>query len=368
MSLAILGTGTAVPSTSFTQDQALLFFQKLAGTSPAQDKLLERVFTHTGIRKRHFTFGRDVIEDVLNGTRHSQSAFLRGDHLNFQGPTTGERMRQYAVHAGPLALEAANQALKRSRLSPADITHLVTVSCTGFHAPGVDIELIQGLHLPATTERTHVGFMGCHGALNGLRVAHALTAGNPRARVLLCAVELSSVHCVCAWDLEQMIACSLFADGAAALVGAASGPSPSSSWRLASSGSCIIPNSTDDMSWNVGDHGFRMTLGKSVPGLVARHLPAWLKNWLEGQGLSLGDVASWCVHPGGPKILQAVSEGLGLAPAALETSRSILADYGNMSSATILFILQRLMENNAARPCVALAFGPGLTAEAALFR
>src|SRR4029077_11607484 len=172
--------------------------------------------------------------------------------------TTRERMKEYERHAGPLAIEAARQALKRSGISPRDITHLVTVSCTGFQAPGVDIELIQGLHLPVTTERTHVGFMGCHGALNGLRVARALVAGNPQARVLLCAVELSSVHCVCEWNQEQMIACSLFAAGARALVGAASGPA--ASWRVDGSGSCVIPNSKDDMSWNVGDHGFRMTL------------------------------------------------------------------------------------------------------------
>jgi predicted naringenin-chalcone synthase len=167
-----------------------------------------------------------------------------------------------------------------------------------------------------------------------------------------------------------MIACSLFADGAAALVGAASGPATSwrPGWRLVSSGSCVIPDSTDDMSWSVGDHGFRMTLGKSVPGLIARELPAWLTPWLGDQGLSVRDVASWCVHPGGPKILQAVAEGLGLDGAALETSQSILSEYGNMSSATILFILQRLIENNAPPPCVALAFGPGLTAEAALLR
>jgi len=276
-------------------------------------------------------------------------------------------MRQYARHAGPLALEAAGQALQRSGISPRDITHLVTVSCTGFQSPGVDVELIQGLHLPITTERTHVGFMGCHGALNGLRVARALTADNPRAKVLLCAVELSSVHCVCEWDHEQMIACSLFADGAAALVGGAA-QGPASSWRVDASGSCVFPGSTGDMAWNVGDHGFTMTLGKSVPDLIARQLPGWLTPWLGDQGLSVKDVGSWCVHPGGPKILSAVVEGLGLERKAVDSAREILADYGNMSSATILFILERLMRQKAPRPCVALGFGPGLTAEAALLR
>ena len=366
MSLSILGIGTAVPSTSFTQDQTVEFFRLLTGASPEQSKVLQRVFTQTGIRKRHFALDPEVLEEVLHGTRQSQSPFLWRDPVNTKGPTTRERMQQYARHAGPLALEAARQALERSGLAPGDITHLVTISCTGFQAPGVDIELIQGLQLPMTTERTHIGFMGCHGALNGLRIARALVAGDPQARVLLCAVELSSVHCVCEWDQEQMIACSLFADGAAALVGAARGPALS--WRVDGSGSCVIPDSTDDMSWNVGDHGFRMTLGKSVPGLVARQLPGWLTRWLGDQGLTVENVASWCVHPGGPKILQAVAEGLVLDREALEPSRSILAEYGNMSSATILFILQRLIESNAPRPCVALAFGPGLTCEATLLR
>ena len=226
MSFNILGIGTAVPKAFFTQDQTCAVLPAADRCATAeQGKVLQRVFTQTGIRRRHFTFGLEVLEDILDGDQQLPSDFLRRDHVNSKGPSTRERMQQYARHAGPLALEAAGQALQRSGMSPGDITHLVTVSCTGFQSPGVDVELIQGLHLPITTERTHVGFMGCHGALNGLRVARALTADNPRARVLLCAVELSSVHCVCEWDQEQMIACSLFADGAAALVGgAAQGP------------------------------------------------------------------------------------------------------------------------------------------------
>ena len=248
----------------------------------------------------------------------------------------------------------------------------------------MDIELIQGLGLRATTERVHVGFMGCHGAINGLRVANAFASASPDARVLVCAVELCSLHCVYEWDLEKMVATALFSDGAAALVGRgqeagvrgqdADGRNPDAylltpdSWNLVASGSCIIPDSVEAMSWTVGDHGFEMTLSRRVPELIASHFPGWIAGWLGEQGLSVKDVASLCIHPGGPKILSAVVESLGLKPHSVEAARDILAEYGNMSSATILFILQRLMRQQAPRPCVALAFGPGLTAEAALFR
>ena len=139
-----------------------------------------------------------------------------------------------------------------------------------------------------------------------------------------------------------------------------------SSWALVASGSCLIPNSAADMGWTVGDHGFEMMLSRRVPGLIASHLRPWLESWLGDNGLSLADVGSWAVHPGGPKIVTAVEEGLELPPGALEVSRGVLADYGNMSSPTVLFVLRRVMEAGSERPCVCLGFGPGLVAEAAL--
>jgi len=307
-----------------------------------------------------------VIRDIVEQTRHSQSLFLPSDHRPHRGPTTGQRMDEYRRHAGKLAVVAARQALQNAGVSPHQITHLVTISCTGFQAPGVDIELIQSLSLPDTTQRVHVGFMGCHGAINGLRVANGLVGADANARVLVCSIELSSVHGVYEWNLEHMVASALFSDGAGALIGSAE--RTPSSWRLTATGSCVFPGSTDAMSWTVGDQGFAMTLSAKVPGLIARHLPQWLGAWLGQHDLSVRDVASWCIHPGGPRILAAVVDGLGLDPKVAQTSRDILAEYGNMSSATILFILERLVRQQAPRPCVALAFGPGLTAEAALFR
>src|SRR5262249_30830043 len=160
---------------------------------------------------------RQVVEDVLNGTRHSGSPFLpRSDGA---GPSTAERMQLYAAEAPPLAVEAAGKALAESGVEPASFTHLVTVSCTGLVAPGVDFALIRGLGLQPTVERTHVGFMGCHGAMNGLRAANAFATADPAARVLVCAVELCSLHYHFGNDPDKALANAIFADGAAAVVG-----------------------------------------------------------------------------------------------------------------------------------------------------
>src|SRR5439155_1468598 len=176
------------------------------------------------------------------------------------------------------------------------------------------------------------------------------------------------VHYHYGWDPQKMIANALFADGAAALVGVPCTAAPADAWTAAASGSCLIPDSEEAMTWTIGDHGFEMTLSKQIPRLIAAHLRPWLENWLGGQGLSLGAVASWAVHPGGPAILDAVEQALGLDREATGVSREVLARCGNMSSPTILFILDRLRSKQAPRPCVALGFGPGLNAEAALFR
>jgi predicted naringenin-chalcone synthase len=327
---------------------------------------LPALYGQTGIATRHLAFGREVVDDILRGTATSQSVFLPTGAEDDRGPTTAQRMRHYAEHAVPLALWAARQALARSGLAPRAVTHLITVSCTGFAAPGVDVALVKHLDLAPTVERTHVGFMGCHGALNGLRVARAFTAADPDARVLLCAVELCGLHYHYGWDPQKMVANALFADGAAAVVGAAAGPADA--WRVEATGSCLIPASEDAMTWTVGDHGFEMTLSKRVPGLIAAHLRPWLEPWLGNHGLALAEVASWAIHPGGPRILGAVEESLGLAPEATAASRAVLANCGNMSSPTVLFILDHLHRRRSPRPCVALGFGPGLNAEATLFR
>jgi predicted naringenin-chalcone synthase len=374
MSFAILGLGTAVPSTVVDQTTAGNIARSCCCRTNEQATWLPTMYGNTGIRQRHVVMRPEVVRDVVEGTRSSQSPFLPTGAADDNGPTTAQRMRHYVAEALPLALAAARQALERAALPGRKVTHLITVSCTGFYAPGVDVELIQNLDLSPGTQRTHVGYMGCHGALNGLRVARAFATAEPDARVLLCATELCSLHYHYGWDPQKVIANAIFGDGAAAVVGGAAScrqngsRSPAGDWHLAASGSCLFPGSADAMTWTLGDHGFEMTLSKKVPGLIAAHLRPWLQTWLDSQGLPLDAIASWAVHPGGPRIVDAVEEALGLPRAATAASREVFAEHGNMSSPTVLFILDRLFQRQAPRPCVALGFGPGLAVETALFR
>jgi len=313
-----------------------------------------------------------------SGVRKRHTVAVRGDHGRLEdripyyplakdaedlGPSTSSRMGWYAEESPPLARQAAAGALEGAGTHGEAITHLVTVSCTGFDSPGVDAHLIETLGLPRGVARTHVGFMGCHGALNGLRVAAAYAAADPEARVLLCAVELCSLHFAYGWDEEMLVANTLFADGAAAMV---VGGEHDDGWRVRANGSFFMPDSKDAMTWSIGDHGFRMTLSARVPEIIETNLRGWIEGWLGENGMAFHDVETWAVHPGGPRILDAVEAALDLGPDALAISRETLREHGNMSSPTVLFILERMMRETAGRPCVALAFGPGLVVEAAL--
>ena len=327
-----------------------------------QRRLLPKLYRLSGVNRR-----ASVLLDEPEGEAERQSFFPVPTSEDDMGPSMRARMVKYEQEAGPLATRAAAVALDSSGVDADAITHLVTVSCSGFYAPSTDVVLIKSLGLRPTVERTHVGFMGCHGAFNGLRCAKAFAESDPRARVLVCAVELCSLHYQYGWDPEQTVANALFADGAGAVVGGATENGDADAWRLAATGSCLIPDSEEAMSWKLGDHGFRMTLSARVPDLICAHLRPWIESWLDEHGLALPDIASWAVHPGGPRILKAAGKALDLERDAMGVSRDILSQCGNMSSPTILFILERLRRENAPLPCVALGFGPGLVAEAMLF-
>lgn len=364
MSFQIRGIGTALPAGHVTPEEGLGVARVIGGPHSRESGFLPAVYEGSGNRRRALVHGRDVIRDLFEGTRHSGSPFLPNGDPNFRGPSTGVRNTMYAEFALPMAVAAARDALTSAGIAAGDVTHIVTVSCTGFTAPGMDFALIQGLGLRPTVLRTHVGFMGCHGAINGLRVADAYTTADPTAVVLLVAVELCSLHYHFGDEPEKVVANALFADGAAAMVGTA-GDGP---WRVAATGSCLIPKSAEAMTWTVGDHGFEMTLSKQVPKRIAESVGPWMGEWLAANGLTVGDVRSWAVHPGGPKIVEAVESALHLPSGATATSRQVFADYGNMSSPTVLFIVNELRKADAPRPCVMLGFGPGLVAEAVLVR
>jgi predicted naringenin-chalcone synthase len=272
------------------------------------------------------------------------------------------------MEAPGLAVSAARIALADAGRTPSEITHLITVSCTGFVAPGFDVQMMRQLGLPAATSRLHIGFMGCHGAFHALRAAKAFADASPEACVLVCAVELCSLHFQYGWSPDLVVANALFGDGAGAVVASGAARRDRGDWELAANAAALLDDSADEMTWRIGDHGFQMTLSPRVPGLIQGALRPWLDPWLARQELTVEDVASWAVHPGGPRILESCAQVTGCTRADHAASHEVLAEFGNMSSPTILFILERLRRRNAPRPCLAIGFGPGLSAEAALFR
>lgn len=367
MTTWLRGFGLAMPEHSIAQSDAAELVVPFNADTDEQARVLRELYRRAGVKRRHSV----VLEASGEAGEVRQSTYLpRADDREF-GPTTASRMQAYEQHAGKLATLATEKALLAAHTEAADITHLVTVSCSGFHAPGFDIELLQTAGLSPSVARTHLGFMGCHGALNGLRVADAFLQADSRATVLLCCVELCSLHHQYGWSPDRIVSNALFADGAAAVVlnrnpHASREVTSNASWQLLASGSVVLPNTLDDMGWRIRDHGFEMTLSARVPELIKQHLRSWLSEWLSSRGLTLSDIGSWAFHPGGPRILSAAGEALGLRREQWAASETVLAECGNMSSPTILFILDRLRQESVAGPCVALAFGPGLTIEAAL--
>ena len=371
MSIEIRGIGTAQPSARIGQDDAAAMAVHRCCSTEREAKLLTGLYRRTRVESRAATAlcpgdhgGAGGSDGEARWAFYPPSAGPAD-----RGPTTDQRMRRYIDEAIPLAAEACARALDDADLAAGDLTHLVTASCTGFAAPGVDIRLVERLGLRPTVTRSHVGFMGCHGAFNALQVGGAMAQAHAGAKVLVCAVELCSLHFGYGFDPQRVVANALFADGSGAVVLAQGegADGRDGRWRLARTGSCLLPASTDAMTWHIRDHGFEMTLSPKVPDLIRAHLRPWLETWLAGSGLTPADVGAWAIHPGGPRVVESVEQTLDLPAEQGDVSRDVLRRCGNMSSATILFILERLMRRSAPRPCVALGFGPGLVAEAMLF-
>ncbi len=278
-------------------------------------------------------------------------------------PATGARMARYERHA----VELAAQAVAGLGEDPGRFTHLVAASCTGFTAPGLDQMLAARLGMAPGIERTLVGFMGCYAGVSALRTAFHIVRSEPEARVLVVNLELCTLHLQETADLETVLSFMLFGDGAsAALVTAAPEGIGMLDFR-----SLTLPDSADLITWRIGDQGFDMSLSGKVPGRIATALRAELDRDAAGllRGEPVAAVDLWAVHAGGRTVLDGVEQGLRLPPGALDWSRGVLRDYGNMSSATIMFILQRMIRGTAGpRSGMAMAFGPGLCAETFRFR
>ena len=360
MTARIVSIGTAVPPTRIAQEIARDIFAAQEGADRLARRRIQAVFDASAIAQRH-----TVLTEFATGPAPGPAAFVdtAGRLLS---PTTGPRNERYIAAAPELTAAAARSALADGGIDPSAVTHVVTVSCTGLFAPGPDYRLVRDLGLNPTVERCHLGFIGCSAALPALRVASALAATRPDAVVLVVCTELCTLHLRPSNDPQQIVASSVFADGAAAAIVTAD-PSVGNPGGLDLDrfGTALTDEGETDMVWTIGDNGFEMILSAEVPRIIGREIRGAV-------GRFLGDDAApevWAVHPGGRSVLDRVEAGLDLPPDALATSRAVLRDFGNMSSATILFILAALLRDDdvpdGAR-VAGLAFGPGLTVESAL--
>jgi predicted naringenin-chalcone synthase len=338
----VAGLGVAHPPSTSQDDLWQGYFAgHYAGVARG---LAKRIFANSGVHARH---------GVVNPLVEDPSRW-----------STAERMRRYVIEALPLGKEALTAALDRAGVAPGDLGLLVVCSCTGYATPGLDILLARDLAMASDVHRVFVGHMGCYAALPGLGVAADYVAVHNRPAAMLC-VELPSLHVQPSEaDPQQVVAHALFSDAAAAVVLVPGGSGP----RVVRLVARTDPTTADHMTWDVTDLGFRMGLSPRVPDALARHVVPAVTDLLADSGLALADVATWAVHPGGPRILEVVRDNLGLDDGALAASSKVLSEHGNCSSATVLLILDELMRRSGALrgPSVAMAFGPGLTLYATL--
>lgn len=276
-------------------------------------------------------------------------------------PGTAARMRLYERYAPDLALQALTALDVTAEAGR--VTHLVVASCTGFMAPGLDQLIAKHLGLRADVQRTLVGFMGCSAAVPALRIAQAAVLADPAARVLVVNLELCTLHMQETQEIEVALSFLIFGDGCAACLVSAD----ETGIRLGDFRTTVVPESEDLITWHIGDQGFEMHLSGQVPARITRALRENTGDLLRGEGTQAIDL--WAVHGGGRTILDAVQTGLNLPPAALAISRGVLADHGNMSSATIMFVLERMLTSAAdGQRGLAMAFGPGMAVETVRFQ
>ena len=389
MPVSVRSLETAVPKTIIRQPDVRDLFRAQPGMGRLADRLIGAAFDASAIETRHTVLG-ELGGEFADDT---EGVFLDRETGVLRNPTTGVRNEVYTDRSPELFLAAARRALEASGgLTAADVTHVVTVSCTGFFAPGPDYRLVRDLGLRASTQRYHLGFMGCYGAFPALRAARDFCLADPDAVVLVVSVELCSLHISSSNDPDTIVASSVFADGAAAaVVTSRDAPAGHSVLDLDAFETVLTPVGETDMAWKIGDHGFEMVLSSYVPSIIEKHIEGALEPLLARLGESRpeasADIERWAIHPGGRSILDKVQDAVKLSDAQMVESRRVLRDYGNMSSATVLFVLREILHDGDAagvgsstgastsestspntgneRVC-AMAFGPGLTVESAI--
>jgi len=350
---------TAVPEIRYSQCE--IGRQMLEWTDDERDQRLVRaLYRKSGIETRH-----SVIPDL--GTN-----FLIPDGQgSCRQPTTAERNAIYSREAGKLALGLGRKLLAAApEFSASDITHVVTASCTGFSNPGIDYLLCRELGLPGNAQRFHLGFMGCYAAFPALNMATQFCRANPDAVVLVMCLEICTLHLQLNGSEDAILANSLFADGAAAVLVSARPPHPgNAAYLIRDFESALIPSGVEAMAWTIGDLGFDISLSSYVPRIIGAGIADVLRPLLSRNDLSRQDVRRWAVHPGGKAIIDKVAAGLELSADQVQPSREVLRDFGNMSSATVLFVLKETLAlAGGGEQVCAIAFGPGLTVEMGLLQ
>ena len=358
MGVCIQNIDCRVPKTCYSQQSIKERIKHLLNASQRTNRYIDSIYQGSDIDQRY-----SCVSNPDDFFRVSKSGEI-------SNPTTKMRNDLFTAEAKKLFVDVARSTIENCPNADfGDITHLVTVSCTGFFNPGPDYAIIEGLNLNKNVQRYNIGFMGCHATFPALRLANSICRAEPNATVLVVSVELCTLHIQLKDDLDSILGGALFADGGAGAIVSAKKPAPGQTvFEMRHFESTLIPDSSDKMAWTIGDTGFEMILSQYIPKIIQSNIREIIEPILERQNTTISDIDHWAVHPGGKAILDRIEESLGIE-GKCEASRAILRQFGNMSSATILFVLKRILENagdNGNESVLAVAFGPGLTIELAM--
>jgi alpha-pyrone synthase len=363
---SILSIGTAVPPHKISQMNHLSILESANGMNRLEKLQLRRIYSHSGIESRH-----SVLAEFGEGDREGNILFHPANH--HAALPVSRRMDLFNMYATGLCVDAVKDCfLNLPSLKYQDVTHLITFSCTGMSAPGLDIQLVEKLGLCRNVERTCINFMGCYAGVNALKMAYHISRSQPEAIILLAGAELCTLHYQKNEKQDQLIANALFADGAAACIVSSKqfDDSKKKTLGMLNFYSEFEPSGKDDMIWSIGEFGFDLRLSSYVPVLIKENIQSMIQKLLSKSEMHSSDIDFYAIHPGGVKILEACSDALHISRNQLEIAYNILAGYGNMSSVTIFFVLKEFMNNftnnDEGKKLLACAFGPGLTMESML--
>lgn len=358
----IYAIGTANPEHKISQEHHYSILESANGMSREERLALRKIYTRSGIEYRH-----SVLSEFSDADKETNEVFHPSG--KYENATVSKRMEIFEANAADLCKAAAQDCFNQlPELKLADITHLISFSCTGMYAPGTDIQLVESLGLDRSVERTCINFMGCYAAINALKSAYHIARSQPEAVILLSGVELCSLHYQKSSNPNQIVANALFGDGAAAVVVSAKKLQATGiNFSLQSFYAEFENSASKEMVWRIGNSGFDLHLTPEVPNVVREHIEPLLQKLFQRTGIRQEDIDYYAIHPGGTKILEACEQALAIPKERNEVSYKILRDYGNMSSVTVLFVLKeymsRLTEADKGKKVLACAFGPGITME-----